>query len=134
MRKLVRGSPNDERYIYNWDQFRCDSSLLARAIQKNYGDFLKTCKGVFGVPRGGIPLAMELSKILNIPIVSRHTKAVELYMLVCDDIVDSGKVRSKFSDHVFVSIHMKPWTDEKPDLYVHMTDKWIVYPWEKEDD
>jgi len=62
-------------------------------------------------------------------------------VLLVDDIADSGKTLELAKDYVYwkgaktvivATLHMKPDCVITPDAYVRVTDKWVVYPWEKE--
>ena len=44
--------------------------------------------GIYGVPRGGLPIAVLLSNRLGLPLLMAPTKQC----IVCDDILDSGKM------------------------------------------
>lgn len=83
---------------------------------------------VYGVPRGGIPLAVALSKELKIPLVERLTEKT----LVVDDLVDSGRTRLRFAKNDFACIHIKEHTplDLFPTFWLHKENCWINYFWE----
>lgn len=60
-------------------------------------------------------------------------------ILICDDIADSGKtlqfLLNKIADNPSIvtttaTIYYKESSLIKPDFYVEVTDKWIVFPWE----
>lgn len=85
--------------------------------------------GVYGVPRGGLCLAVALSHRLELPLVAAPTSAT----LIVDDVVDSGATRAGFSGHppdLFWA-----WVDKHGSLAVNAAlrlpaDEWIVFPWE----
>ncbi|VVC02471.1 Xanthine phosphoribosyltransferase [Candidatus Bilamarchaeum dharawalense] len=63
-------------------------------------------------------------------------------VLVVDDISDTGKslmVIKKFINDKkprevkFATLHFKPKTSFKPDYYLSKTNKWVIYPWEKQE-
>ena len=99
---------------------------------------------VYGIPRGGLALAVMLSHRLDITlsteIVDVHTKVT----LIVDDIVDSGqslldvinKTSGGYNNRMFaVSLHYSPNSFIKPTEYIWEkdNDNWIVYPWETEE-
>lgn len=102
--------------------------------------------GVFGIPRGGVPLATHMSYELNIPIFydfSFMKHRAEGLFIVCDDVSDSGATFSRISellvssktntkDILFVSLYKKPRSTVVPDVYLREYDnnEWIVFPWE----
>jgi len=67
-------------------------------------------------------------------------KGWEGSILVCDDIADSGrtlqflnskiKKNPKITEITTVTFYYKESSVVKPDTYLEMTDKWIVFPWE----
>ncbi len=61
-------------------------------------------------------------------------------VLITDDVVDSGTTYRGILDQEVApkqprtlcttSLHVKPWSMYKPDIYVEETTCWICYPWE----
>jgi len=98
-------------------------------------------EGVYGIPRGGAILAVMLSHKLDIPyitsssLIREHTKS---NIVIIDDIVDTGdtlKMYAEFKNAYFVTIHEHKQSKVKPQYSVlDKEDKWIVYPWEREDE
>lgn len=100
---------------------------------------------VCGVPRGGIPLAMRISDMLQIPLISME-ELENLYrsdvenVLICDDIIDSGATRSKFSHLDFAAIYINDdWLNQGQSesisarTFYHLGkdhDTWINFFWE----
>ena len=52
-------------YHYKWRQFEKDTKKIVKRIEKAGLNF----KGVYGIPRGGLPLATKLSHLLDIQLV-----------------------------------------------------------------
>jgi GTP cyclohydrolase I len=75
-------------------------------------------KKIYGVPRGGIPVAYLLSKYVQGVVVDN----VEQATIVVDDIIDSGKTRNRFNGKPFYAIIDKLKTPDK---------SWYVFPWER---
>ena len=86
---------------------------------------------IYGVPRGGVPLAIRLSHLLGIPL----TDVLSSNTLIVDDIVATGKTRERFKDNDFACIHIKSHLicehEGYPTYYVFNTEDWIEYFWEK---
>lgn len=87
--------------------------------------------GVYGPPRGGLPLAVMFSHRLNIPLL----QAPAIGCLIVDDIADSGITLNKYADDfdiVTLAYYDKClytpkfycWTKEDED-------DWVVFPWEE---
>ena len=108
-----------------------------------WGDFDKSvdyiankCKslelsGIYGVPRGGLCLAVALSHKLNLQLIEKPFKNC----LIVDDVFETGITLSNFRNiegaNFFVLVSKK-----KPIWWntVNLTCKkeWIVFPWENE--
>ncbi len=85
--------------------------------------------GVYGVPRGGLPLAVILSHHLDLPLLVHPTSK----SLVVDDISDTGITLSIIKHRSIATIFSTPWTSSAPDFYMKMKmdkDYWILMPWE----
>ncbi len=59
--------------------------------------------------------------------------------LLVDDVSDSGASLVVGKKHLLekqakevriATLHVKPWSNFRPDYYVNEVDRWIVYPWE----
>ena len=109
---------------YDAFQFNDDIKTLARhKITSKYD-------AIYGVPRGGINVAIALSRELGIPLISDLAGG---NVLIVDDIVDSGKTRNRFKDFDFACLHYKPHAKIKSNkclYHVHKTGDWIEYFWE----
>ena len=95
----------------------------------------KDFKGVYGIPRGGLILAVMLSHKLDIPLIMSVDELDENSIII-DDIADTGKTLLDFVEYesYVVTIHEHEQSLIKPDYSViDKGDKWIVYPWETED-
>ena len=104
-------------------------------IERNYPDL----GAVYGLPRGGLPIAVSLSHKLNLPLLMNYydRKVVtRKQILVVDDIADTGHTLKDFdNDHnVIFTIHNHDDSITTPHFWMwDKDDKWIVYPWERED-
>ncbi len=89
--------------------------------------------GIYGIPRGGLPIAICLSHKLNLPLLLYPSKQ----SLVVDDISDDGKTLNSFRDKFIATLYTTDWTITKPNCWVDKKmskDDWIVFPWEGEDE
>lgn len=93
---------------------------------------------IYGIPRGGLPIAVHLSHKLDIPItISPIELIIDRVVLLIDDLVDIGNTLSDHLDTldgeaVTATLFYKPQSIIKPDYYVQETKEWIVFPWENE--
>ena len=108
---------------YTWNEFDKSVAYIANEC--------KTLKlsGIYGVPRGGLCLAVALSHKLNIQLIEKPLK----YSLIVDDVLETGITLRSFKDiegaNFFVLVSKK-----KPIWWntVNLSNKkeWIVFPWE----
>lgn len=118
-----------KHYYYSLEQFQKDIPVLADQIKTSNHNF----DYIFPIPRGGVPIGLELSRILNIPLIKHiHHSAMKEKVLVVDDVVHSGKTRKKYWYTPFAALHVKADTpsDKFPSFYVSKETEWIKYWWE----
>ena len=108
---------------FSWKSF--DSAVKRAATTYKNSKFV----GVYGIPRGGLCLAVTLSHQLDIPLLDLPQDNC----LIVDDIYDSGKTLEKYKNYkncsYFVLISKKDptWFDS----YLTMkNDEWIIFAWE----
>jgi len=110
------------------------SHFTWREFDKSVEHIYNKCKfiefsGVYGVPRGGLCLAVALSHKLKINLISKPIKN----SLIVDDVYETGITLNTFKNidgaKFFVLFSkIKPiWWNT-----VHISEKseWIVFPWE----
>jgi len=97
---------------------------------------------VYGLPRGGLPLAVHISHHLNVPMVSNLIQFSQEHpdgkLLVVDDIVDTGKTFDRLNeitdiqniDFYSLVLYFKTRSTYIPDHYMKETASWLVFPWE----
>ena len=108
---------------FSWSQF--DKSVEHIADKCKILDF----SGIYGVPRGGLCLAVALSHKLKINLISEPKKN----SLIVDDVYQTGVTLKNFKDIEGVMFFVL-FSKIKPTWWntVHLTEKseWIVFPWE----
>ena len=108
----------------SWQQFDQAVSALAQEFKG------RTCSGVFGVPRGGLCLAVALSHALDRPLLL----APAADALIVDDVYETGRtleaLREQFPDASFAvwvsKCQARWWTT----VEVSGSNDWLVFPWE----
>ena len=108
---------------FTWSEFD-------RAVEHiaNKCKFLKF-SGVYGVPRGGLCLAVALSHKLKINLISEPIKN----SLIVDDVYETGFTLNKFKDiegamfFVLFSKIKPTWFNT---VFKSEKNEWIVFPWE----
>lgn len=111
----------------SWYSFDAAIDTLSRKIRPRMRDL--KLDGIFGVPRGGLIVAVALSHKLKLPLLLLPTEN----SLVVDDISDTGKTLSRIKNKAIATLYSTEWTITKPDFHVYNKldkDDWIVFPWE----
>ena len=94
---------------------------------------------VYGLPRGGLPIAVSLSHRLHLPLLMDYYDrkiVTDKKILVVDDIADTGHTLKDFENkhNIICTFHYHEQSIIEPDYWIHKKDDdWIVYPWERED-
>ena len=110
---------------FTWSEF--DKSVEHIANKCRYLEF----SGIYGVPRGGLCLAVALSHKLKINLISEPIKNA----LIVDDVYETGITLNTFKD-IEGAIFFVLFSKIKPTWWntVHISKKreWIVFPWEND--
>ena len=108
---------------FTWSEF--DKSVEHIANKCKFLEF----SGIYGVPRGGLCLAVALSHKLKIKLISEPIKN----SLIVDDIYETGITLNTFKDIEGAMFYVL-FSKIKPIWWhtVHISEKkeWIVFPWE----
>ena len=108
---------------FTWSEF--DKSVEQIANKCRFKEF----SGIYGVPRGGLCLAVALSHKLKIELISEPIKN----SLIVDDVYETGISLSNFKDIegatffvLFSKVNPTWWNT----LFISKKSQWIVFPWE----
>ena len=108
---------------FTWSEF--DKSVEQIANKCMFLNF----SGIYGVPRGGLCLAVALSHKLKLNLISKPTKN----SLIVDDVYETGITLNSFKD-IEGATYFVLFSKIKPTWWntVHTSGKseWIVFPWE----
>jgi|SRR3972149_5789967 len=108
----------------SWEEFEIAIHVLVNEIKKS-GLYFST---VYGIPRGGLMIALRLSHLLDIQLITEPH--IRNDTLIVEDIIDTGKsmVRSTFT----ASLIYNPKSIYKPTFYAveKLDDRYIIFPWE----
>jgi len=88
---------------------------------------------IYGIPRGGLILAVMLSHALDIPLTTQPEKLYDKPLLIVDDVADTGQTLLPFQNgtNFIVTMHYHQQSIIIPDCwFLEKFDRWIVYPWE----
>ena len=108
---------------FTWSEF--DKSVEYISNKCKYFEF----SGVYGIPRGGLCLAVALSHKLKVNLLSEPTKNA----LIVDDVYESGFSLNPLKDIdsamffvLFSKIEPTWWNT----VNLSTNNEWIVFPWE----
>ena len=108
---------------FSWKSF---DSAVKLAVSK-YKD--QKFVGVYGIPRGGLCLAVALSHHLKIPLLD----SAQDNWLIVDDIYDSGKTLEKYKKYKNCSYYVLVSKQEPTYFSSYITTKsmgWVIFAWE----
>jgi hypoxanthine phosphoribosyltransferase len=112
----------------SWQDFEDMAHKLIKDIKSSKNKF----DGIYGIPRGGLILAVYLSHQLNLPILAAPTKDT----LIVDDISDEGKTLSSYKNRKIATLYSTSWTTVVPNWYARKKssrDIWLIFPWENQE-
>ncbi len=108
---------------FTWGDFDKSVEQIAKKCK------LKDFSGIYGVPRGGLCLAVALSHKLKIELISEPIKN----SLIVDDVYETGLTLTNFKDiegamfFVLFSKIKPTWWNT---VFISKKSQWIVFPWE----
>ena len=118
---------NTRKTIYSWKLFDLDCKKIARWAKS------KKFKNIYGIPRGGLVVAVQLSHFIDIPIILDY-KQISSKTLVVDDISDSGKTLAKLGKLTKLKSNVATlfWADTStpPNFWCRRKLTWVIFPWE----
>ena len=108
---------------FTWSEF--DKSVEYIANKCRFKEF----SGIYGVPRGGLCLAVALSHKLKIELISEPVKN----SLIVDDVYETGFTLTNLKDIegamffvLFSKVNPTWWNT----VFKSRKNQWIVFPWE----
>ena len=108
---------------FSWSEFDKSVEYIANKCK-----FLEI-SGIYGIPRGGLCLAVALSHKLKVNLISQPIKN----SLIVDDIYETGITLKTFKN-IEGAMFFVLFSKVNPTLWnsVHISEKseWIVFPWE----
>lgn len=133
--------PSIEKLFYTYNDFDKAMKILNNKIRNISFDY------IYAPPRGGLPLGVHMSHMINKPLLlsideaKKHIGGKIYNILIIDDISDTGETLKHtmcllkeltLGKIKSATWHMKPRTKQIPDIYVEVVpnDVWVVYPWE----
>ena len=108
---------------FSWNQF--DKSVEKIADKCKFLNF----SGIYGVPRGGLCIAVALSHKLKINLISEPKKN----SLIVDDVYETGITLNTFKNTegaMFFVLFSKVKPTWWNTVFLSEKSEWIVFPWE----
>ena len=108
---------------FSWREFDQSVDYIANQCKE------MKLTGIYGVPRGGLCLAVALSHKLNLKLIEKPLKN----SLIVDDVYETGITLSNFKNiegvNFFVLVSKKKpiWWNS---VDLSFKEEWIVFPWE----
>ena len=108
---------------FTWSEFDKNVELIANKCK-----FLQF-SGIYGIPRGGLCLAVALSHKLKINLISKPIQN----SLIVDDVYETGHTLNSFREikgamfYVLISKKEPTWWNT---VNIIPEKEWIVFPWE----
>lgn len=140
-------SPKRKRRVvfrrYSYEDFNQDTKKLAELIQQISDVENKKFTKIYGIPRGGLMVAVRLSHLLGLPLVVREDE-IDENTIVAEDIVSTGSTCKRLEERInfrhFLVVAIFYIRDSeyhgRDTLYIHGLDDnrntWVVFPWETE--
>ena len=122
-----------EIQVYTWQDFETDVEKITKTIKAWKKEFIY----IYGIPRGGLPLAVCLSHRLNRELMISPPPNDRLgypeTTLIVDDIADSGKTLKHYREagYFIATLFWRRQSAVKPDIATReKQDRWIQFPWE----
>lgn len=119
---------------YTPAEFNDDIQILAAILMKHMAQkdrvFNPVFDKIYGVPRGGLPVAIAIGERLGLELTDNPDQEK---VLVVDDLVDSGITMKRFPNNRFACLHVKPHSP-RPNFFAReIPNEWIKYFWEAEE-
>ena len=108
---------------FTWSEF--DKSVDHIANKCKFLEF----SGIYGIPRGGLCLAVALSHKLKVNLISEPLEN----SLIVDDVYETGHTLTTFKDiegAVFFVLFSKVKPTWWNTVFISKKSQWIIFPWE----
>lgn len=119
------------KIFYKWETLDRDCQYIASRIKPIKFNF----KNIYGVPRGGLIIAVVLSHLLSLPIILER-KNITKNTLIVDDINDTGDTLRRLLRNrkygTIATLWVTPTSKILSDYAVRLKEDkdWIVFPFE----
>lgn len=127
---MVEPSEGQEKTLMTWNEFDDLCKILAKKVMQGTWSYL------YGIPRGGLVVAVRLSHLTGLPVITNPVEKDQHHdeVLIVDDICDTGSAIKDFQTYAYdtacLMTRKTAWT--KPTITaieIESTD-WVIFPWE----
>ena len=115
----------------SWEKFDSACIQIAETIRQEL-ELLgyQMFENIYGIPRGGLVVAVRLSHLLDIPLTETPEKKKTL---IVDDICDSGKTMIKYKGYATACIYKDKQSIYQPTWWIYKKKEFVKFPWETEE-
>lgn len=128
-----------KKIFITWEQFDNGCNEIAKKIQSMTEHKVHSFNSIYGIPRGGLVIAVKLSHLLNLELLT-NPQDIRAETLIVDDLTDFGDTLQSIINNYFISeekpvlatfFHRKSAKVEPVIwLWEKFENTWIVFPWE----
>lgn len=134
-------SKNKGKLYIPWESIEATLNI----VYERFKILNKKFDAVTGIPRGGLIPAIMYSHISGLPYIEFKPENMKGNILIFEDVADTGETYEKYTKvfselnitSYFTFLIAKPWfKPSKPNncLILDMTEDWVVFPWEIDND
>lgn len=99
-------------------------------------------KYVYGIERGGLPIAVHMSHLLDLKFVTdnefheQFTQSMREKTLIVDDVINTGETLKEIGsvynyNPISAVLFLRKRSDFTPNYWIEISDQELVMPWEK---
>lgn len=111
------------------EQYLNDIVFVGTQLRAMIEDKKLYVDNIYPVPRGGYYPAIEIARMLNLPL---NTGEINKGTLIVDDIIDTGNtIRNLSTSNPVAAIYVSPKSCEIPVTYADLLTEWVVLPEEE---
>ena len=111
-------------HIVTWHELETEADRIANTWRGKVN-------AVYGIPTGGVPLALLVAQRLNVPITAHWSNGSPT--LVVDDLIDTGRTMDAYNTTSYIdAAFRKPHSPVRYAPNARCIDEWLWFPWEHE--
>lgn len=112
-------------YQVTWQDLETEADRIAETWRDKVSS-------VYGIPTGGVPVALMVAQRLGIPVVESYS--IGNRTLLVDDLIDTGRtMRHMGETSMRDACFRKPWSPLELAPKARTIDDWLYFPWEHDE-